>query len=140
LNPESEIKKLRETFTVSEYDNYEEECWRTLHDEQQEKFRALYFHTCNLADDREAMMEVEEKNKGKLKQQELLIKQLKNRVASLVHEDNMEHLAKQQNITTYSSHSSDTASVSSSRDSQDKHSLAELDTASVSSSKAQSST
>ena len=53
--------------------------------EQQEKFQALYFHTCNLADDREAMIEVEEKNKGMLKHQELLIKQLKNRVASLVH-------------------------------------------------------
>jgi hypothetical protein len=130
VEKEREIEILRE---ASVSDIFEVEYWRCVHDEQQDKFQALYFHTSNLADDMEAMMEVEEKNKGKLKQQELLIKQLNNRVASLVHEDNMEHLAKQQNITTYSI--SDTASVSSSRDSQNKHSLPELDTASVSSSK-----
>ena len=71
------------------------------------------------------MIEKEEKNKLNIKRQELLIKQLNNRVASLVHEDNLEHLSRQQSVTTYSR--SDTASVSSSRESKDKNSLSELD-------------
>jgi len=57
------------------------------------------------------------------------IKKLKKRIAALVHDDNMEHLARQQSITTYS----DTSSVSSrdnniSRDSRDKISMSELAT------------
>ena len=64
---------------------------------------------------------MEEKKKDIIKQQKKLIKQLNDRIASLVHEDNLEHLARQQSI------SSDTASVSSSRESKDKNSLLELD-------------
>ena len=70
------------------------------------------------------MIEVEGKRKDIINQQVLHIKHLNDRVASLVHEDNMEHLSRQQSITTYSI--SDTASVSSSKDSQDKNSLPEL--------------
>jgi hypothetical protein len=112
---EREIKILRQT--ASEY-------WRTVHDDQQEKFRALYFHACNLAEDREALIEGEEKKKDIIKQQKKLIKQLYDRIATLVHEDNLEHLARQQSVTTYSS--SDTASVSSSRHSVDKNSMSEM--------------
>ena len=38
---EREIMKLRETSSVSEYDNFEVEYWRTVHCEQQDKFQAL---------------------------------------------------------------------------------------------------
>jgi hypothetical protein len=48
---EREIKILRETSSVSEYNNFQVEYWRTVLGEQQDKFRALYFHNCNLADD-----------------------------------------------------------------------------------------
>ena len=120
VEKERNIKILKETTMASEYDNFEVEYWRAVHCEQQEKFQALYFHACNLAEDRDAMIEVEGKRKDIIKQQVLHIKHLNDRIASLVHEDNMEHLARQQSITTYSI--SDTASVSSSKDSQDKNS------------------
>jgi len=136
---DGDIKILRRTAAEVEY-------WKNLHGEQQRKFLALYSHTCDMADDRDAMIEEAKKKKVEIKQQELLIKQLKNRVASLVHEDNLEHLAKQQSITTYSSPENtsvtssrdsrelDTASVCSNRDSKDKN-QSELDIASVSSNK-----
>ena len=78
------------------------EYWRAVHCEQKEKFHTLYYHACNLAEDRDAMKEVEEKNKETFKQQVLHIKHLNDRVASLVHVGNMDHLARQQNISTYS--------------------------------------
>ena len=98
---------------ASEYDNFEVEYWRAVHCEQQEKFQALYFHECNLAEDRDAMIEVEGKRKGIIKQQVLHIKHLNDRIASLVYEDNMEHLSRQQSITTYSI--SDTPAARTSR-------------------------
>ena len=59
--------------------------------------------------------EIKEKDKLLAKQRKEM-KKLQQRVADLVHEDNMDHLARQQAIAIYSSHSdssSDTASVSS---------------------------
>ena len=129
---EREIRFLQQTALMGEYDTFEVEYWRNIHCEQQEKFFALYHHARNLAEDRDAMVEVEKRRKVIIKQQVLHIRQLNNRVASLVHEDNIEHLTRQQNITTYSS--SDTASISSNREFQVKVSIqSEIDTASVSS-------
>ena len=64
-------------------------------------------------------MALKEKDK-KLALQKKRIKKLKDRVADLVNEDNMDHLAMQQSVTNYSF--SDTASVSS-QHSQDKTTL-----------------
>jgi hypothetical protein len=44
VEKEREVEILRE---ASVSDNFEVEYWRCVHDEQQEKFRALYFHTSN---------------------------------------------------------------------------------------------
>ena len=132
LQQDGEIKRLKEMPTITEFDNFEVDYWRNIYCEQQEKFLALYRHARNLVEDRDAMVELEKKRKSIIKQQVLQIKHLNTRVASLVHEDNMEHLARQQSITTYSS--SDSASVSSTRESQSRNSMqSEVDTASVSS-------
>ena len=132
LQQDGEIKRLKEMPTITEFDNFEVDYWRNIYCEQQEKFLALYHHARNLVEDRDAMVELEKKRKSIIKQQVLQIKHLNTRVASLVHEDNMEHLARQQSITTYSS--SDSASVSSTRESQSRNSMqSEVDTASVSS-------